>query len=431
MLGVIAPLAGLGAGLVGALFRLALEKANWFRNALISGMDGWGIGGFVLFVGVAAGAAAIAAWLVRRIAPSAAGSGIPRVMAVLAGEVPPAPPLVTPVKFLAGTLAIGSGLALGREGPTVQMGASIAYQIGKLFRQGWEDCRALLAAGAGAGFAVAFNAPIAGAVFVFEALIKRFETRAAIAVLAACAAATWVGRAIFGDAPEYSVGPLTDPGLLKAPFFILLGIAAGLAGTLYNRTLLAALRTTDRFPGLPVELRAGMVGAAVGAIAWFAPSLVGGGDGLAQQALSGVGTLVVLPILFLFRLGLIACSVAAGTPGGLLVPFLALGAELGLWFGLLCALAFPGMALEPQGFAVVGMAALFTAIVRAPLTAIVLVTEMTANVTMLQPMIVTCFAAMLVATLFGDTSILDSLRERLLARSEGTARNVDQHAVQK
>ena len=431
MLGVIAPLAGLGAGLVGALFRLALEEAIRFRDALIARVDVWGVGGFVLFVGLAAGAAAIAAWLVRRIAPSASGSGIPRVMAALSGEVPPAPLRVIPVKFLAGTLAIGSGLALGREGPTVQMGASIAYQAGRLFRQSWTDCRALLAAGAGAGFAVAFNAPIAGAVFVFEGLIKRFEARAAIAVLAACAAATWVGRAIFGDAPEYSVGPLTNPGLLKAPLFVLLGIAAGLAGTLYNRTLLAALRTTDRLPGLPVELRAGMAGAAVGAIAWFAPSLVGGGDGLAQQALSGVGTLVVLPILFLFRLGLIACSVAAGTPGGLLVPFLALGAELGLWFGLLCALAFPGMALEPQGFALVGMAALFTAIVRAPLTAIVLVTEMTANVTMLLPMILTCFAAMLVSTLFGDMSILDSLKERLLARSEGTARNVDQHAVQK
>jgi CIC family chloride channel protein len=309
------------------------------------------------------------------------------------------------------------------------MGASFAYQAGKLFRRSWTDRRALLAAGAGAGFAVAFNAPIAGAVFVFEGLIKRFEARIAIAALAACAAATWVARAMSGDAAEFSVGPLTDPGLLKLPLFVLLGIAAGLAGTLYNRTLLATLRTADRLSGLPVELRAGAVGAAVGAIAWFAPSLVGGGDGLAQQALSGVGTLAVLPVLFLLRLGLIACSVAAGTPGGLLVPFLALGAELGLWFGLLCALALPGMALQPQGFAVVGMAALFTAIVRAPLTAIVLVTEMTAHVTMLQPMIVTCFAAMLVPTLLGDMSILDSLGERLVARSDRTAREVERHAV--
>jgi len=416
VLGVLAPLAGLGTGLVGASFGLALDAANRFRDALIVWMHAWGAGGFVLFVGLAAAAAAIAAWLVRTIAPSAAGSGIPRVMAVLSGEAPPAPPRVIPVKFLAGTLAMGSGLALGREGPTVQMGASIAYQTGKLFRQSWTDCRALLAAGAGAGFAVAFNAPIAGAVFVLEGLVKRFEARIAIAALAASAVATWVGRAIAGDAPEFSVVPLTEPGLVKLPFFVLLGIGAGLAGTLYNRTLLATLRTTDRLSALAVELRAGMVGAAVGAIAWFAPSLVGGGDGLAQQALSGAGTLVVLPILFLFRLGLIACSVAAGTPGGLLVPFLALGAELGLWFGLLLALAFPGMALESKGFAMVGMAGLFTAIVRAPLTAIVLVTEMTANLTMLLPMIVACFAAMLVPTLFGDASILESLRKRLLDR---------------
>ena len=416
LLGGIAPLAGLGAGLVGALFRLSLEEANRFRDVLMARMDVWGVVGFILFVGLAAGAAAVAAWLVRCIEPSAAGSGIPRVIAVLNEEVPPAPLRVIPVKFVAGTLAIGSGLALGREGPTVQMGASIAYQAGKLFRQSWTDCQALLAAGAGAGFAVAFNAPIAGVSFVCEGLVKRFEARTAIAALAACAVATWVGRAMFGDAPEYSVGPLIDPGLLKLPFFLLLGIGAGLAGTLYNRTLLATLRTTDRLSGLPVELRAGMVGAAVGAIAWFAPSLVGGGGGHAQQALSGVGTLVVLPVLFLLRLGLIACSVAAGTPGGLLVPFLALGAELGLWFGLLCALALPGMALEPEGFALVGMAALFTAIVRAPLTAIVLVTEMTANLTMLLPMIVACFAAMLVPIFFGDASILDSLRKRLLDR---------------
>jgi CIC family chloride channel protein len=429
MLGLIAPLAGLAAGLVGALFRLALEEANRFRDALIVRMDVWGVGGFLLFIGLAAGATAIAAWLVRYIAPSASGSGIPRVMAVMDGEMSPAPPRVVPVKFLAGTLAIGSGLALGREGPTVQMGASIAYQIGKLFRQSWTDCRALLAAGAGAGFAVAFNAPIAGAVFVFESLVKRFEARVAIAALAASAAAIWAGRAICGSAPDYSVGPLTQPDLLKVPFFVLLGIAAGLAGMLYNRTLLATLRTTDRLTGLRVELRAAIVGAAVGAMAWFAPSLVGGGDGLAQLALNGVGTLMILPFLFLFRLGLIACSVAAGTPGGLLVPFLALGAELGLWFGLLCSLALPGLALEPAGFAVVGMAALFTAIVRAPLTAIVLVTEMTANVTMLLPMIVTCFAAMLVPTLFGDRSILDALKERLLARSKKMTPEVDQSEV--
>jgi CIC family chloride channel protein len=431
LLGVLASLAGLGAGAIGALFRLALEQANRFRDALIARADGWGIGGFVLVVALAAGAAALAAWLVRRVAPSAGGSGIPRVMVVLDGAMPPAPLRVIPVKFLAGTLSMGSGLALGREGPTVQMGASIAHQIGKLLRRSWSDCRALMAAGAGAGFAVAFNAPIAGALFVFEGLLKRFEARLVIAALAASAVAIWVGRAIAGDTPEFTVGALAQPGLDKMPFFVVLGIGAGLAGTLYNRTLLATLRATDRFSGVPVEWRAAMVGAAVGAIAWFSPSLVGGGDGLAQQALRGEGTLLVLPVLFFFRLGLIACSVAAGAPGGLLVPFLALGAELGLWIGLLCALAFPSMAFEPAGFALVGMAALFAAIVRAPLTAIVLVNEITANSTMLLPMIVACFAAMLVSTLFDDRSILDSLKAQLLTRSQSTARDVDHENVRK
>jgi CIC family chloride channel protein len=416
LLGVLAPLAGLGAGVIGTLFRLALEHANRFREAATVWLAAWGVGGFLLFVTLAAAAAATAAWLVRRTEPSAAGSGIPRVMAVLDGEVAPAPVRVIPVKFVAGTLAIGSGLALGREGPTVQMGASFAYQAGRLFRRSRADCLALLAAGAGAGFAVAFNAPIAGALFVFEVLVRRFEARIAVAALAACGVATWVGRALSGNVGEFTVAPLTEPGVQTLPLFVLLGIAAGFAGMFYNRTLLATLRAGERIPGLPVEVRAGAIGAAVGALAWFAPNLVGGGDGLAQQALSSEGTLVLLPLLFLLRLGLISISVAAGAPGGLLVPFLALGAELGLWVGLLCALAFPGLAPETHGFAVVGMAALFTAIVRAPLTAMVLVCEMTASATMWLPLTATCFAAMLVPTLFSDRSILDSLKERLLAQ---------------
>ncbi|HRI18552.1 MAG TPA: ClC family H(+)/Cl(-) exchange transporter [Burkholderiaceae bacterium] len=423
---------------------LALDRTAWVPDALGATHRPaelfWPAPGLEALLGEAPGLrphpllsrtvpAALAAWLVRRVAPAAAGSGIPRVIAVLEGSLPPAPTSVIPVKFVAGTLAIGSGLALGREGPTVQMGASLAYRIGTLSGRRWSDGRALMAAGAGAGFAVAFNAPIAGALFVFEALVKRFEARIALAAVAACALATGVGRAISGNAAELKVPTLSAPGLLGLPLFVGLGLAAGLAGVFYNRTLLGALRLTDRLPGLPVEGRAGIVGAAVGAIAWFAPSLVGGGEGLAQQALSGQGTLAVLTLSFLFRLCLIACSVAAGAPGGLLVPFLALGAELGLAFGLLATLALPGLALQAEGFAVVGMAALFTAIVRAPLTAVVLVTEMTTDTTMLLPMILACAAAMLVPALFGDRSILESLVARLLGRSPRAAQDVGRAAV--
>ena len=113
---------------------------------------------------------------------------------------------------------------------------------------------------------MAFNAPIAGALFVFEVLVKRFEARMAVAALAACAVATWVGRAMSGNAAEFTVAPLTEPGLLKLPLFVLLGIAAGLAGMLYNRTLLATLKTSERLPGPPVEMRAGVIGASMGAL---------------------------------------------------------------------------------------------------------------------------------------------------------------------
>jgi CIC family chloride channel protein len=165
-----------------------------------------------------------------------------------------------------------------------------------------------------------------------------------------------------------------------------------------------------------VELRAGLIGAAVGTLAWFAPSVVGGGDPITQRALVGAETLSVLPLLFLLRFGLGTVSYAAGTPGGLFAPMLALGAQLGLFFGLVCRLAFPGLDIQAEGFAVVGMAAFFTGVVRAPLTGIVLVTEMTANVTMLLPMLVACFAAMLVPTLLRDAPIYDSLREHTLRR---------------
>ena len=147
------------------------SQADRFRNALIEWAHGQEAVGFLLVLAVCAGATAIAAWLVRRYSPHAAGSGIPHVEAVLRGELPPIPFRLIPVKFFGGLLAIGAGLALGREGPTVQMGASLAHLVGKIFGRSWPDCRVLIAAGAGAGLGTAFNAPIAGAVFVLEELV--------------------------------------------------------------------------------------------------------------------------------------------------------------------------------------------------------------------------------------------------------------------
>jgi CIC family chloride channel protein len=423
---LLAPLVGALSGLIGALFRLALLQADRWRDVGIAATQDLGLAGLAAVVAACAAAAALVAWMVRAFAPHASGSGIPHVEAVLREELPPAAFRLIPVKFLGGLLAIGSGLALGREGPSVQMGATVAHLVGRLFRCPWPDCRVLLAAGAGAGLATAFNAPIAGAIFVLEELVRRFETRIAVAALGASATAIAVARTLLGPAPDFVVPALAAPGTTVGLMFFALGAVAGLMAVVYNRTLIGTLAAVDRVAGWPVELRAGLIGAMVGMLAFYMPDLVGGGDPITQRALSGLEPLALIPLIFMLRLALGALSYAAGTPGGLFAPMLVLGAQLGLFFGLLCRLALPELDLAPQSFALVGMAAFFTGVVRAPLTGIVLVIEMTATVTLLLPMLAACFAAMLVPLWLGDPPIYDSLREITLARDRESCGNEDE-----
>jgi CIC family chloride channel protein len=342
------------------------------------------------------------------------------VEAVLSEELPPAPFLLIPVKFLGGVLSIGSGLALGREGPTVQMGASLGHLVGKVFRRTWSDYRVLIAAGAGAGLATAFNAPIAGAVFVLEELVRRFETRIAIAALGASATAISVARQFLGDEPEFRVRELTYLGSPAIALLFLLGAISGYAAIAYNQALTRSIAAADALGQCPVEARAALVGGGVGILAWYAPALVGGGDALTQNTLSGAATLGVLPFVFMLRFGLGAVSYAARTPGGLFAPMLVLGAQLGLLFGALCRHTFPGLDVPPEAFAVVGMAAFFTGVVRAPVTGIALIIEMTGSFTMLLPMLAACFVAMLVPTLMGNEPIYELLRERRALQPGGT-----------
>jgi CIC family chloride channel protein len=336
------------------------------------------------------------------------------VEAVLHRELPQAPYRLIPVKFVGGLLAIGSGLALGREGPSVQMGATVAHLLGRVFRRPVPDCLVLLAGGAGAGLATAFNAPIAGAVFVLEELVRRFDTRTAIATFGASAGAIAVSRRFLGDLPDFRVVPLPYPHFTTVPLHLLLGVLAGLAGIAYNRAILGALAATERLRRWPVEVRAAAIGALVGLVAWFAPGLVGGGDALTQGALSSTGTASWLGLVFLFRFALGPVSYATRTPGGLFAPMLVIGTQGGLLYGILCSQCLAELAPDPRALAVVGMAAFFTAVVRSPLTGIVLAIELTGCFTLLLPMLSACFAAMLLPTLLGEPPIYDSLRENTL-----------------
>ena len=415
-------LVGAGVGVVAASFRLLLQKADHLRDALVSWAHPHAIGGFALIVVLCAAAAWIAAWLVRRFSKQAAGSGVPHVENVLNRKLPPAPASLLPVKFFGGLLAIGSGLALGREGPSVQMGATIGNLCGEAFGLNWRMRRVLLAAGAGAGLAAAFNAPVAGAVFVLEELVRQFELHVAIAALGASATAIFVSQAILGTSPDFHVEELAFADPQTCPLYFVFGAIAGATGVLYCRLLLGAMSVAEKIDRRARGLTAILVGALVGAVAWFAPTLVGGGDPITQKALLGTQPLAALCLVFLLRFGLATASYATTTPGGIFAPMLVLGAQLGLICGEIAKSSFSEFYVQPAGFAVVGMAAFFTAVVRAPLTGIVLATEMISDATMLLPTLGASFCAMIVPTLAREPPIYDSLRDRAAPKRRAATR---------
>jgi CIC family chloride channel protein len=292
----------------------------------------------------------------------------------------------------------------------VQIGASLTHLLGQLSGCNEEECKALLAAGAGAGLATAFNAPIAGAVFVLEELVRRFDLPITIATLGASAGAIGAARLLLGQEPDFQVQPLSYTGLGAIPFYLALGVVGGFIGAAYNRAILGALRATGGRGRFPVEYRAAAIGAAVGLVAWFAPAMVGGGDMITQRMLGGTAAVFLFGLDFALRFALGPVSYAARTPGGLFAPMLVLGSQSGLLFGTL-ARWLPGAGTNPTEYAVVGIAAFFTAVVRAPLTGIVLATELTGSFTLLLPMLAACSTAMLVPTLLNNPPIYDSLRE--------------------
>ncbi len=413
VLSIVALCAGALAGFAGALFRLALQWADKLRLEVLAFSHHYPAWGWLIPVLGAAVCVGLARFLVR-LQPLAGGSGVQRVEAVMRGQAEPASYSVVPPKFIGGVLAIGAGMALGREGPTVQMGSVIGSSLGRWLRLPIEDIRPLQAATAGAGLAVAFTAPLGGAIFVFEEVARSFQLRLALATLIACGTAMAVAQKILGSPLEFHVAPLTMPGLWTLAPYLGLGLMLGALGVTYNRLIVAGLDLFNRYTGWPVELRAALVGALVGAIAWFEPTLVGGGDGLNQQVLSGGLSLTTLAVLFIVRWFLGPLSYSVSTPGGLFAPLMVVGATFGaLYAGVLHAW-LPWLVIEPAGFAIVGMAAFFVGVVRSPFTGIALVVEMTATTSLLIPLLIASFGALLAATLFGGEPIYDTLRERML-----------------
>lgn len=409
---VSAAVVGAVAGVLGAAFREALAAAQDWRDDLVAWADGAGAGGALAVAAAVAAGVAVSVWLVRRFAPQTAGSGIPDVERELLHEgAPTATARVIPVKFLAGALSIGSGLTLGREGPTVQMGGvagSLASRLGRRL----PEPELLLAAGAGAGLAAAFNAPLAGALFVAEELLHRFSTRLVAAALVASAASVVVLRAWLDpglDLPVSGLGAQPTAGL---PAFAVLGLVAGAVGLAFNRSLFRVLDGVARIPRLTPVALAAAVGAAVGLVAWGFPSVVGDGYPLAQETLTGDPALATMGAILAARFALTLASYGIGAAGGLFAPLIVIGAELGRIAGELAHDVAPGAVPEPAALAVAGMAAVVVASVRAPLTGVVLILEMTGAFELLLPTLVACGLAYIVPAALGDRPVYDALRER-------------------
>jgi len=410
-------LTGLMIGAVGGAFRLLLSKADDLRNALVIWAHAWPYLGWLAPVALGTLGAVLAHLLVARFAPEAEGSGVQRVEATFTGEVKPAlPSIILPVKFFGGLLAIGSGLALGREGPTVQMGASLSVLASRLLVKHDEDRRVIEAAGAGAGLAVAFNAPIGGSVFVFEELTSSFTPWLLVATLAATTFAVWTMRLILGNHFDFTIRQISLTAVWKGWPFLVLGVLLGAGGALYNSAIIGLLRLCDRFVRLSSTLRTALIGAVVGLVAWFAPSMVGGGDNLTQAMLTQRFAIAALAGIFLLRFAIGPWSYAAGCPGGLFAPMLVVGASFGALFGEVLNHLLPALNITPFASAVVGMATLFTACVRAPLTGVVLAVEMTGRGDLTLPLLVASLMAMLITMLLDSEPIYETLKRRMLER---------------
>lgn len=406
-------LAGLFTGFVGGYFQVFLHKADALRLEL----SGWGHEtgwlGFLAILVICFACAAVARFLVR-FAPTAEGSGIQFVEAIWRDEVPQERFRIVVVKFFGGLLSLGSGMALGREGPTVQMGAAIGSTFGRLalrFRPLELKCLTMAAAGAGLG--VAFSAPLGGAMFTLEEVTEDVKATLSIPTLLCVFAGCSVSMTILGMQPDYMVldRVFTIPSVLTAIGFILFGIFLGFMGTAYNQIVLLLLNVNAYFEKILPEIKAGIVGIVVALLVWFAPDLTGGGDALAQNMLNYSFPILTIVVIGVIRWIFAPLCYSTGVPGGLFSPLLLMGGILGhlfCWF-----LNLFGMDLNPLAFCAVGMSAFFASTIQAPVTGVLLILEMTACWDLTLPMILATAFSFATVKVTGCLPIYTLLRLRI------------------
>jgi CIC family chloride channel protein len=404
---------GLATGALAVLFRIALERVEELRSQLIDTLTGPSAP--LILIGAATALVGVAILLVLRFCPEAAGSGIPHLRLTLREDRHLRWRRILPAKFLSGLTAIAGGLALGREGPTIQMGAALGAAWGDTWLGRGAERRSLLVTGASAGLAAAFNAPMAGILFAIEELRINIPDAALFATMIACICSDLLARAILGQNAVLTVTLVDGPPPLESlPFFVVLGVVAGGLAWAFNHSLVWAVRKLA-FTSIQANV-AKVVGAGVvlGTLGWLYPQLLGGGLPLTNVALAGQASLAWLAAMFAARFALSVASYGVGTAGGIFAPLLVLGGLLGLLLGELTQRYFPAAVPEPAAFAVVGMAAVFASVVRCPLTGIVLIIEMTDCYELILPLMFASFTASIVADELFAPPVYDALLENQL-----------------
>ena len=421
---LMAAVVGTLAGLIGVAFE---KSVNWVQNlrigALVEVADHWFLVWPLAFI-LSALLAMVGYFLVRRFAPEAGGSGIPEIEGALEELRPVRWWRVLPVKFIGGMGTLGAGMVLGREGPMVQLGGNLGRMVVDVFRMRSPEARhTLLATGAAAGLSAAFNAPLAGILFIIEEMRPQFRYNliSIKAVFTGVIMATIVFRIFNGDKAVIEVGKLSNAPVNTLWLYLILGMIFGCIGPLFNTLVLRTQDMFQRIHGGNIKkwvLIGGLIGGSCGVLGLIQPAASGGGFNLIPIAAAGNFSVGLLLFIFIARVITTLLCFSSGAPGGIFAPMLALGTLLGTAFGMAATPLFPAYHLDAGTFAIAGMGALLAASVRAPLTGIVLVLEMTDNYQLILPMIITCLGATLLAQFMGGKPLYSTILARTLAKQE-------------
>lgn len=341
---------------------------------------------FLLVAPVIAGA--VYGPLVHRFAPEARGHGVPEVMFAVSHRGGRIAPQVTLVKALASALCIGGGGSVGREGPIVQIGSAAGSTIAQLLRLNTSRVRLLVACGAAGGISATFNTPLAGPFFAMELILRDFAAESFGAVVLSSVTASVVGRALLGDEPFLELPAFAVRSAAEYPLYIALGVVVGIVGVAFSKLLYLVEDACDWAWRGPEWARPAVGGVFLGGLLIAVPQLYGVGYPVLQDAVHGRYLLGMLLLLMVGKMFATSLTIGIGGSGGVFAPTLFIGAMAGTAFGALAHEAFPHATEAAGAYGLIGMGAALAGATRAPITAVIILFELTGQYSIILPLMV-------------------------------------------